>query len=368
MLMPMNLTDAYHTFWEKLLPAYTISKGEMRLPIVTSLQSLPNYNQALVEEELLKILQNLLDKEGGESAAKARMAANGENHLLPLIDSDYTGVVRFDCIWDEKNQTVKILEINCDYPDGLLLHDATYSALNNEPCNKHHSLYKQLFTPNESVHILYSKKAVFLDGYFAEFETLKELGTEVTIGADENEIRDNQTIKRCLETTKITTENAEILARTKHRFINSFALRTLGYKNLLTTIAHPYIPETKQINVETLTECLSRQANLVIKPADGCEGFGVYFGKDFSSSDWEILINSIFNKNYIMQELVEIPKMNVSLYENNTVVDKELYYDLCPHFFIKSGKVIGSGHTLMRFSENKIVNVSQGGGIGYHKL
>jgi hypothetical protein len=52
-------------------------------------------------------------------------------------------------------------------------------------------------------------------------------------------------------------------------------------------------------------------------------------------------------------------KLIINLYDNNEIVEKELYFDLCPHFFVKDGKIIGDGHILMRFSENRILNVAK---------
>ena len=72
--------------------------------------------------------------------------------------------------------------------------------------------------------------------------------------------------------------------------------------------------------------------------------------------------------NYIVQEFVDMQKMKVSLYENGGIIEKELYFDLCPHLFVKEGKIIGDGLVLMRFSENRILNVAQWWWIGYLKI
>lgn len=361
-------TLSYADFWESLLPAYPISKGSMRLPIVTTLLNLPQFDYLKIQKELKSILQDLLDTAGTKDGAISRALSAGEEHIIPLIDSEYTGVIRFDCIWDRQTNDIKILEINCDYPDGLVLHDATYSALCDTNCALHQNLLQELFEPEESIHILHSEKAYFLDGYYTEYNLLKNTKRNVTIGYDVNKITSGYTIRRCLETTKISLETAQSLTKLSSRFINSLALRTLGYKDLLADIKHPYIPKTFRVTNDTSTNCLTYQEQLVLKPADGCEGFGIYFGRDFSTPEWKNLLVSLLSQNYVAQELIEIPKISISLYDNETIVTKELYFDLCPHFFIKNGQVIGSGHTLMRFSENKIVNVSQGGGIGYYKL
>jgi hypothetical protein len=51
--------------------------------------------------------------------------------------------------------TPKILEINADYPDGLLMHDATYSLLSGAPTTKNLDGYLQLFEHSDTIFILY---------------------------------------------------------------------------------------------------------------------------------------------------------------------------------------------------------------------
>jgi hypothetical protein len=56
------------------------------------------------------------------------------------------------------------------------------------------------------------------------------------------------------------------------------------------------------------------------------------------------------------------------MYENGGTIEKEVYFDICPHLFVKHGKIIWDGLVLMRFSENRILNVAQWGWIGYLNL
>ena len=366
--MTTNPQKAYSDFWDSLLPAYPISKGALRLPIATTLLEIPDFQYDEFTKNLREVLESLLAAEGSKEKACLRAHAAGDHALVALIDEEYTGTVRFDCLWNPETQSASILEINCDYPDGLLLHDKTVSSLSGKTCAKHQSLYSELFDPNEVVDILYSPEAFFLDGYQAEANHLKERGHGGTLITDTSALTAQHTVRRCLETTKLTDKNIRDLAATAPRLINTIALRTLGYKNLLGQIDHPYIPATRKVSPETIDFCVQNKNTLVLKPADGCEGVGIHFGNTTTDTKWLDHIQTAISKNYVVQELVHIPKMNVSLFENGTIVEKSLYYDLCPHFFIKNGQVIGIGHTLMRFSENPIVNVSQGGGIGYYKV
>jgi hypothetical protein len=364
--MPPSPTDQYQAFWNRLQSAYPISKGQITIPIVSELITIPHLNHRKLLTELSNILAFLLEEPTILQSAKDRAIRAGESYLTPLINSDYTGVVRFDCLWNPETSQISILEINCDYPDGLLLHDKTYSVLAGTDSRLHHNLLNQLYGRNE-IAVLHSADAYFLDAYEVETRNLQDQAQGKNRLNNLAGVRPGTTIRRCLETTKMTQEMIDMCEKKKLPLINSIALRTLGYKDLLETIDHPYILQTTKVTSEVIDYCIKSKDDLVLKPIDGCEGYNIYFGQSLNQVEWSKLISQHANSNYIVQQRAHIPRLKVGLYENDTIVDKELYYDLCPHFFIKSGKVIGSGHTLMRFSEHPVVNVNQGGGIGYYK-
>jgi hypothetical protein len=340
----------------------------MRLPIASELIEIENFDYADFKKNLTSILEELIQSIGTKEAAIERAVQSRNEVLIPLIDSEYTGIVRFDCLWNPETNKVSILEINCDYPDGLLLHDKTYSALSGKDSTVHKDLLNQLFETDERVQVLHSPEAFFLDGYQAESDNFDQQGNGGSIISDTSNLPPDTTIRRCLETSKLTAKNIEDFTKVTTRLVNSVALRTLGYKDLLDSINHPYIPKTTRITPDVVQYCIDEQAHIVLKPTDGCEGHGIYFGNEIEKSDWAQLLTDVIDKNYIAQKLVRIPKKNVRLYDKGTIIEKTLYYDLCPHFFIKKGKIIGTGYTLMRFSEKRIVNVNQGGGIGYYRL
>lgn len=358
---------AYEEFWGTLKHAYPISKGEIQLPIAKDLIEIPDLDHTMLIEELQSILKQLLTDEEIRNSAKDRAEKAGDTSLIPLINDDYTGIVRFDCLWNPDTSQISVLEINCDYPDGLLLHDKTYTALSQQRHKTHELLLNELYD-NQDTKVLYSGDSFFLDAYAVEANNLQALGLDGEMITDLSETRPHTTIRRCLETSKMTDEMCVQMKSKELKPINSIALRTLGYKDLLEQLNHPYILKTKRVTAENVTYCNENKDNLVLKPIDGCEGFDIYFGNNLNVIEWSKLISTFVDKNYIVQQLAHVPQMKVRLFEEGTVLDKILYYDLCPHFFIKSGEVIGSGHTLMRFSENQIVNVSQGGGIGYYRL
>ena len=362
-----NPSKAYDDFWNRLLPAYPISKGALRLPIASNAIEIPHLNYEKFINNLVALLEQIITKHALKSKAKKRAREAGDHHLLPLIDDDFTGVVRFDCLWNPVTKHMSVIELNADYPDGLLLHDKTYGTLVNQNISTHESLLNSLFNKEQTV-VLHDPKSEFLDAYAVEADNLRTLGLGGSRVTNVSAIGADTTIRRCVETTKMNAHTIDMLIRTKPKMINSIALRTLGYKDILGTIDHPYILQTHNVCAKNMTYCQDNREHLVLKPANGCEGFGIYFGKEFTEVTWSKKLKSVVNQNYLVQELAHVPQMHIGLFESGTVMQKFLYYDLCPHFFVKSGKIIGNGLTLMRFSEKQIVNVSQGGGIGYYKL
>lgn len=81
----------YEQFWRELSPAYPVSKGEMRVPIVTTLQTLPGVDMPQVLQDLQTLLENMLENTALTDSAVERAVAAGESELVPLITSDYTG-------------------------------------------------------------------------------------------------------------------------------------------------------------------------------------------------------------------------------------------------------------------------------------
>lgn len=353
--------DSYESFWRKLKLAYPLSKGSIMPPIATTVAKEDPEKVSDLLENLEQIVQNLLNQYGDKESAIKRAEENGDVCFMSLITEDFSGIIRFDCVVDEISDSYKILEINCDYPDGLLLHDYTYSALTNTNTRLHHRLLRKLFKEEGPTYVLHDKDAEFLDAYELERVFLKaQRGSEV-----HNSVK----VRRCIETSKMTSDMYKSLTATSsNRVVNSFALRTLGYKGLLANITSDLIPTTYLLNSDSKQKIIDNKDTLILKPQDGCEGNDIYFGYMNKLDDWRKIVEDFCTKNYVAQEFIQIKKQKVDLFENNSIVEKDLYYDLCPHFFIDKGRVIGRGHILMRYSEDRVVNVSKGGGIGYYKL
>ena len=84
-----------------------------------------------------------------------------------------------------------------------------------------------------------------------------------------------------------------------------------------------------------------------------------------TQEEWEAYVTNNVTNNYIAQELVDVERIDMDFYDEGGIVTKSVYYDICPYGFVQQGKIVSMGHTLVRYSENKILNVAAGGGIGY---
>jgi hypothetical protein len=147
----------YQQFRDQLQDAYPISKGKFRLPIATSFLEIETEKLNTFKDTILSLTQSLLDTAVTLPSYRATIAKN-EPQLLPLLSGDFTGILRYDVLLDQ-NGEFKIIEINADYPDGLILHDYTYSTLLGADEHKNTQLYLQLFSPEQTIFILYPKGA-----------------------------------------------------------------------------------------------------------------------------------------------------------------------------------------------------------------
>jgi hypothetical protein len=374
--MPLS----YDHFWEKLSLHYPVSHGELRLPIATQLVDL-SFDIPSFLTELESILQDMLEK-GNLEQSKIRASQNGDSHFIPLLSEEFTGVVRFDCMLNQDGNP-RVIEINADYPDGLLMHDHTYSLLSGEQIRTHHNEYLSLFDKSDAIFILIPENSFFRDAYLTEYNLLKDLGYTVFIGDFWDLVFQEwqcfvqgvaiNIIRRCIESWKFSTTMVQKLAQISVKYINTFDLRTLGYKSLLGEIESPLFPKSLELSFvrtqdQLLREISSTQSNWVLKPSNLFEGKWVIIGRDVMPSEWKSLLSSWNLPNYIVQEFVDSPQRTIEFYDEWIVTSREVYFDFCPHFFIKSGKVTGSGLILSRFSKDRILNVAKGGGIWYIQM
>jgi D-alanine-D-alanine ligase-like ATP-grasp enzyme len=68
-------------------------------------------------QQIKKDLQDfLLRLQKNENLLSEIIHKNNEDHIIPLLRRDFTGIIRVDIVLNAENK-LKILEINADYPD-----------------------------------------------------------------------------------------------------------------------------------------------------------------------------------------------------------------------------------------------------------
>lgn len=363
----------YDEFWAELSQYYPISHWELRLPIATRLTKLQNLDINWLLDELKKILEELL-KNTNEQIKNQISETNWDNNLKKVFEWNYSWVIRFDCVINQENKP-KLIEINADYPDGLLMHDATFSLLKWEKTTTNLDNYLKLFNKEETIFIIYKKWTFFLDAYYTEYELLKKLWFKVFIWNYEDlefrweniyfEWEKIDVIRRCMEVGKFEETFFDNLSEKNIRFVNTFDIRVLWYKNLLSTIDHNLVPKTFILSQENAQIAIENKDNYVIKPSNLFEWKWVCIWKDTQEEDWKKNIMDNLENNFVVQEYVDISKIDIDFYDDWKIVSKNLYFDFCPHFFINNWKVTGKWLILARFSENKILNVAMWWWIWY---
>ncbi len=374
----LYIMHSYDNFWDLMKWAYPISKWTMKLPISANIIHIESLDTQKILIESKRIIQDLCNRfSDSETAKHSLIQENWEHGLKNLLSNTFTWVIRLDCVLDQEGKA-KILEINADYPDGLLMHDFTYSALSWTPITKNLDMFTQLFDISDSILILYKKWTFFLDAYYTEYNLLKKLWYACYIWTEEDldfvdwlvyfEEHIIDVIRRCMEVGKFDEWLLHQLSLCMVKFTNSFDLRVLWYKNLLPEIESPFIPKTFSLQDHHIDILLEQKDKYIIKPSNLFEWKGIHIGKYCEHEDRKSALKTSVDNNYIVQEFVDMQKMKVQLYENWWIIEKELYFDICPHIFVKDWTIIGDGLVLMRFSENRILNVAKWWWIWYLKI
>lgn len=361
----------YDQFWEELKPAYPLTKWEIKIPIATSLEEFSSIDLQKVTSELDKIMQQIFLK---KTEARSLAEKWYDKWFSDLYEWHYTGIVRFDCMIDANNN-LKLVEANTNWPDGLLMHDITYSVLSWTNNTTHLDLFLQFFNKDEYIFILY-EKWWFEDVHFLEYEKIKSMWYTVWIWAfDDIEFKDNaaffkdkkiDTMRLSMNSGRFTKEEYVLLKSAKLKFINTFDMAGFADKSLLAWIDNPMIMKTSVLNNDTKNTILQNKNSYVIKPTNLNEWIWVYIWVDMDQKDRESLIEKNINANYLAQEYITISMKKSSLYQDGGIIEDGFYYDFCPHLFYKDGILIGVWHVLVRYSKNKIVNVLRWWGIWYY--
>lgn len=236
----MTPQNQYNNFWEQLSLAYPVSHGELRLPIATKFLD-KDFSFQIQISDFQEILDQIFAIIRSESI-ECIFTENNDDKLISFISGDFTGIVRFDCMVNSRGE-LRVIEINSDYPDGLILHDWTVSALEQKTSILHAESFLKFFDKTKNIFIAYPDEAFFRDAYYREYELLKDNGFTVFIGNYSYLERRGEelffegaridTIRRCIEVGKMHDEDFAKLSGTRVNFVNTFDMHVFDFKDLL---------------------------------------------------------------------------------------------------------------------------------------
>lgn len=148
-------------------------------------------------------------------------------------------------------------------------------------------------------------------------------------------------MRRCCEIGKMSAAFLKQLSQVEINFLNGFSLRGLGYKSLLSQIDHPLVPKTLPFDATMKALALSQKDKRILKPINLFEGKKVFLGVDHSIQQREKIVEECINQQFVLQEFIASPQISQIFYQDGDLVEKKVYFDICPHLFIKEGEVIG---------------------------
>ena len=362
---------SYNQFRDELKSAYPITHGELKLPIALNLESF-DVDFDKVVKNLDNIMQKLFAK---KNQAKEISKIAFAPWFTDLFTWEFTGIVRFDTMFNQ-NWELKLVEVNTKWPDGLLMHDNTYSALLDKANNRNLDLFLQLFNQNDYIFIMY-ENAGFIDSHFLEYEKVKSRWYKVWIWTFEDIVfkdglayyQDNKidVLRFSVSPWRLNENQISLLKSTKLKYINTPDLASMWDKSLLQWIENEMIMKTSILDESIKDKIIQNKNDYVIKPTNKDEWNWVYIWLDLSQNQRENLVNSNLWKQYLAQEYIQVSSKKTQIYLDWDIIESEVYYDFCPHIFYKDGKIIWCGQVLVRYSANRIVNVLKWWWIGYYR-
>ena len=352
---------SYDDFRSELKSAYPITHWELKLPIAVNLE-----NFDIDFDKLIKNLDNIMQqlfakKDQAKEISKTAFAP----WFTDLFTWEFTGVVRFDTMFNQKWE-LKLVEVNTKWPDWLLMHDNTYSALLDRENNRNLDLFVQLFDKEEYIFIMY-ENAWFIDSHFLEYEKVKSRFEDIIFKDwfayyQENKI---DVLRFSVSPWRLTEKQITLLKTAKLKYINTPDLASMWDKSLLQWIENETIMRTSILDESIKDVVIQNKNDYVIKQTNKEEWNWDYIWIDLSQSEREELINKNIWKQYLAQEYIKVSPKITQMYLDWYIKESEVYYDCCPHIFYKNWKMIWCGQILVRYSENKIVNVLKWWGIWY---
>ena len=305
-----------------------------------------------------------------------------------------SGVLRFDLLYSSNG--FKIVEIDAD-PDALFLHDMSFNTLQeyfpkNYPVAypNHFDLYLQLMREigikkGEQGLVLIDPNVQFREEYEINKGIFDKNGYNVKVKPYDASLQLDKFdfVKRAYEFHRMREGGHYQLMNTlrEKKTVNPLAFRLIGYKNLFMYLHEELdsgiftdaekiaikklIPKTAVYNdPEEKDFLVQHKDEIVIKPILGAEGEDVFVGILISQQEWEKLLSEKIQPNgeWLYQDLVDTSQV---MYCDQTYSEKrKRYFDFSPHLFVFGEKEI-FGKNLVRYSDNKILNVAQGGTFGY---
>ncbi len=362
---------SYNQFRDELKIAYPVTHWKLKLPIAANLENF-DINFDKVVKNLDNIMQQLFTK---KDQAKEISKSAFAPWFTDLFMWEFTGIVRFDTMFN-KNWELKLVEVNTKWPDWLLMHDNTYSALLDKSSNRNLDLFLQLFDKNDYIFIMH-ENAWFIDSHFLEYEKVRTKWYKVWIWTFEDIIFKNwfayyqnnkiNVLRFSVSPWRLDKNQISLLKSVKLKYINTPDLASMWDKSLLQWVENEMIMKTSILNEDTKDKVIQNKNDYVIKPTNKDEWNWVYIWLDLSQEKREDLIYENFWKQYLAQEYIEVSPKKTKIYLDWNIVESEVYYDFCPHIFYKQWKMIWCGQVLVRYSSNKIVNVLKWWGIWYYK-
>lgn len=79
-------------------------------------------------------------------------------------------------------------------------------------------------------------------------------------------------------------------------------------------------------NMELMDKLISNKDQLVLKPFDSFAAHGVYIGKDYTFKEWKKLIEQAIKQPYLVQELCNIPSMDMLTVEEGNIYFEKYNY------------------------------------------
>ena len=354
---------SYDQLRTELKSAFLITKWEFKLPIAVDLEVF-NIDFEKLIKNLDNIMQQLFAKiEQAKEISKSAFAP----WFTDLFSWEFTGIVRFDTMFN-KEWEPKLVEVNAKWPDWLLIHDKIYSALLNKEENRNLDLFLQLLDKDKYIFIMY-KEPCAIDVPFLEYETLKSKWYKVWVWTFDDIVfkdwyaynKDNKIdiLRFSVSPWRLTEDQILRLKSVKLRYINTPDLASMWDKSLMQWIKNEMIMKTSTLDENIKIEIVENKDKYVIKPTNKDEWNWVYIWIEKTQSEWENIINENLWKQYLAQEYIQVEPKKIKMYLDWDIKESEVYYDCCPHIFYKNGKMIWCGQVLVRYSKNRIVNLTK---------